>query len=220
MTAAKVWFGLMLLSSGLSIYFFRHPVSFNTLTPIVTAPAAHVSPPPPTTQVPTPASIPVVAPGMPSPTMSGVRLVMINPSVSALGPNKWRIELPADMEYDTGIPVTANQVVKTSGWSGLVKLDPAETFVNRPAGTLSPKTPGLKTARAESFINDEAWIGALLGRVSLQPNTYDIGGREEAGLQHNSFVASTDGTFVALVNCLQNEKHNATGGYTFIVEVQ
>jgi hypothetical protein len=167
--------------------------------------------PPPTLPtvvvVPAPATVPP-----PPPTTSGVRLPTPSPNVTPLGANRWEVVLPADTEYHTGIKVFANQNVVFSGWMGEVKLDPKEIYVNPPSGAYP--TDMVKLTFPEPWVNSQAWTGALLARVSGEDYA-DIGGRVS-----NFFQAVEDGEVVLSINCLAGERHNASGSFRGIIEVQ
>jgi hypothetical protein len=169
------------------------------------------TPPPPPQQS---AQMPVVAtPPPPSPTEKGVRLPTPLPSVKLLGDNKWEVVLPADLEYHTGIRPSDTQKAVFSGWVGEVKLDPQETFVNRSGGSFATNRAGL--VFSEPFVSFQAWVGALLARQANQDTYTDVGGRE-----NNSLLAVGDSEIVLSINCLAGERHNASGGYRGIIEVQ
>lgn len=155
---------------------------------------------------------PILKPTPPSVTTSGVSLITPAPSVSPTGANKWEVTLPANLEYHTGIRVSAGQFVGFSDWVGSVKLDPRETYVNPPTGVIS--VDQVKLTFPEPWVNPQGWTGALLARIGGK-NYADVSGRVTS-----SFQAEEDGEIILSINCLAGERHNATGSFHGAIEVQ
>jgi hypothetical protein len=152
-----------------------------------------------------------------SPTDSGFSLPIPAPSARSLGANKWEVVLPANLEYATGIKVSAGQNVVFSGWTGRVKLDPKEIYIS-PATGYEPADK-VKLTFPEPWVKPDAWSSALLARVIGQDYA-EVGGRINGNFVNNSFRAVSDGEVTLSVNCLINERHNANGSFSGIIEVQ
>jgi hypothetical protein len=126
---------------------------------------------------------------------------------------QWRVMVPADIEYHTGIKILAGQRATFTSWTGLVKLDSKEIFVNPPQGAYPADK--VKLSFPEAWANPRAWTGALLVRLDTSQDYTDVGGRVE-----NSIQATLDGEILLSINCLINERHNASGAYEGIVQIQ
>jgi hypothetical protein len=125
----------------------------------------------------------------------------------------WRIVLPANIELFTRLKVRQGQTITFSDRRGTVKLDPQEIYLNHPQGSFPISS--VKLTFPEPFINPGAWTGALLARVGVDQSYIDVGGK--AG---DSFTAQNDGELLLSINCLVNERGNATGGYSAHVSIQ
>jgi hypothetical protein len=135
-------------------------------------------------------------------------------SVTILGPDKWKVTVPADEEFHTGITVSQGQRITFSDWAGQVKLDPMESFTNTTRGAYP--TDKVKPKFPEAWFNPESWTGALLARLGTDNSTYlDVGGRGDS-----SFEAKEDGEILLSINCLVNERMHASGAYEVTIEVQ
>jgi hypothetical protein len=148
----------------------------------------------------------------PDPTTSGVKLPIPAASVISAGMNKWEVVLPGNLEYHTGIKVSTHQNVVFSGWTGEVKLDPRETYINPPSGAFPADK--VKLTFAEPWVKFDSWTAALLARVMGQDYA-DVGGRVSS-----EFQTVTDGEVILSINCLAGERNMASGSFHGTIEVR
>ncbi len=172
------------------------------------------SEPPQMQPPPQQSALPAPMPTPSAPTIPGTQ-------VTSIGANKWEVTFPANLEFRTDIPIPINQKAVFSGWTGAVKLNPGDSYTSPPSGGFPTEKMKFKTPTGEIqilprefWVQPEAWTGALLARVDGQDYT-DVGSRVS-----NSFLAVTAGKVILSVNCLKDERNNATGILHGIIEVQ
>jgi hypothetical protein len=167
------------------------------------------SPKPQSNSAPTPAA-------QQSPTEKGIKLPTPEHSITNLAEGKWRVVLPGNEEYFTGIKILKGQTLIISEREGKVKLNKDEIYLNNPQGTIEVSKLGFGSATPKPFVSSTAWVGALLCRLGPDSQHFDVGGRNGSMFT----VAEGNGELLLSVNTLADEKYNASGAYTFTVEVK
>jgi hypothetical protein len=209
MTAAKVWFLLMLASTGLSFYFYHHPLDLSALKASA-APQPVLQPVRPQVQ-PEPVAVPSAPLPPVKPNVSEINLQDFLTIKSGLTDGEWEFQLDARQLWKPlpDIFITDGDEVEfsASGW-----------VCGNAVGCVGPNgqhgPAGKSLTRPEEFAVDNAWCQALVARVGS--DKFQVG-------DHKTFVVPV-GTGQQPIEVMDNfripELGYATGGFRVKVSLK